>query len=179
MYGGGSIQGICADIRGFLFRDITTDIDVENCHPKLLEHICNKHSIECPQLAYYNQNRKRILDRIPNGKDLFLKSVNSDKRNATCKDDFFKAFDKEMKVIQQILYALPCYDYIVQTIPKDKTYNCLGSNINRILCRYENEVLQKMIKYVNSKNIEICSYMFDGLMVYGNHYHNKTLLTEL
>ena len=179
MYGGGSIQGICADIRGFLFRDITTDIDVENCHPKLLEHICNKHSIECPQLAYYNQNRKGILDRIPNGKDLFLKSVNSDKRNTTCKDDFFKAFDKEMKVIQQILYALPCYDYIVQTIPKDKTYNCLGSNINRILCRYENEVLQKMIKYVNSKNIEICSYMFDGLMVYGNHYHNKTLLTEL
>ena len=109
----------------------------------MLEHICNKHNIECPQLSYYNQNRKRILDRIPNGKDLFLKSVNSDKKNTTCKDDFFKAFDKEMKVIQQVLYALPCYEYIVQTIPKDRTYNCLGSNINRILCLYENEVLQK------------------------------------
>ena len=80
MYCGSAIQGICADIRGFLFRDLTTDIDVENCHPKLLEYICKKNDIECPQLSYYNQNRKKILDRIPNGKELFLKSVNSDKK---------------------------------------------------------------------------------------------------
>ena len=179
MYGGGSIQGICGDIRGFLFRDITTDIDVENCHPKLLEYICKKNNIDCPQLSYYNQNRKKILDRIPNGKEIFLKSVNSDKKNTTCKDDFFKAFDKEMKTIQQKLYSLPCYEEIVQTIPKDRTYNCLGSNINRILCKYENEVLQIMIKYITSKNIEVCALMFDGCMVYGNHYHNTVLLNEL
>jgi hypothetical protein len=179
MYCGGSIQGICADIRGFLFRDITTDIDVENCHPKLLEYICNLNQIECPQLSYYNLNRKKILDRIPNGKELFLKSVNSDKKNTSCKDEFFKGFDKEMKMIQQKLYALPCYNYIVQTIPKDRTYNCLGSNINRILCLYENEVLQKIIASLTKQNIEVCSLMFDGCMVYGNHYHNTVLLNEL
>lgn len=179
MYSGSSIQGICADIRGFLFRDITTDIDVENCHPKLLEYICKKNKIDCPQLSYYNQNRKQILDRIPNGKELFLKSVNSDKKNTTCKDEVFKGFDKEMKVIQQKLYTLPCYADIVQTIPKDRTYNCLGSSINRILCKYENDVLQLMLKYLPNKNIEVCSAMFDGAMVYGNHYHNETLLKEL
>jgi hypothetical protein len=179
MYCGSSIQGICADVRGFLFRDDTTDIDVENCHPKLLEYICNLNKIECPQLSYYNLNRKQILDRIPNGKELFLKSVNSDKKNTTCKDEFFKGFDKEMKVLQQKLYALPCYEYIVKTIPKDRTYNCLGSNINRILCLYENEVLQKMVSYLNRQSIEVCSLMFDGCMVYGNHYHNATLLTDL
>ena len=179
MYGCSSIQGIKSDIRGFLFRDFTTDIDVENCHPKLLEHICKKNEIDCPHLCYYNQNRKNILDRIPDGKDLFLKSVNSDKKNQTCKDDFFKKFDTEMKKIQQKLYSMPCYDYIVQTIPADRTYNCMGSNINRILCMYENEVLQKIIKHLTSKNIEICSAMFDGCMVYGNHYHNTVLLAEL
>ena len=179
MYCGSSIQGICCDIRGFLFRDFTTDIDIENCHPKLLEYICNKHEIECPQLSYYNQKRKQILERIPNGKELFLKSVNSDKRNTSCKDDLFKAFDKEMKALQQKLYSLPYYDFIVQTIPDDKTYNCLGSNINRILCFYENEVLHKIITFLTKQNIEVCSLMFDGCMVYGNHYHNTNLLIEL
>jgi hypothetical protein len=179
MYGGSSIQGICADIRGFLFRDITTDVDFQNCHPKLLEYICKKNGIDCPNLCYYNQNRKIILDRIPNGKELFLKSVNSDKKNTSCKDEFFKKFDTEMKKIQQKLYSLPIYDYIVQTIPKDRTYNCLGSNINRILCKYENEALQLLIKHLTSKNIEVCSLAFDGCMIYGNHYHNTVLLTEL
>jgi len=166
MFGGNSIQGICSDIRGYLFEGITTDIDFSNCHPTLLEFICKKNSISCPNLCYYNQNRKIILDRIEGGKELFLKSVNSDKKG-TCKDDFFRKFDNEMKVIQSILYELSDYKHIVDTVPQDKTYNCLGSAINRILCKYENDALQKMIKHLVSKNIEICALMFDGCMVYG------------
>lgn len=179
MYCGSSIQGIAKDIRGFLFDGDTTDVDIQNCHPKLLEYICKKHKIECPQLSYYNQNRKIILDRIPNGKEIFLKSVNSEKLNRNCQDSFFKGFDKEIKTIQKFLYTLKDYQDIVRTIPKDRTYNCLGSCINRILCRYENEVLQKIIHHLTRKNIEVCALMFDGCMFYGNHYSNTELLEEL
>lgn len=178
-YCGNSIQGIASDIRGFLFRDSTTDLDIENCHPKLLEYICKKNKLECPSLTYYNQNRKTILDRIPNGKEIFLKSVNSDKLNKSCKDELFRAFDKEMKFIQKKLYTMKEYQFIVTTIPKDRSYNCLGSNINRILCFYENEVLEKIVKVLTQHNIEVAALMFDGCMIYGNHYSNMELIAEM
>lgn len=176
LYCGASIQGIACDIRGFLFRDITTDFDFTNCHPVLLEHICKKHNIDCPILKEYNLNRKIYLERIGDGaKEIFLKSVNSDSVNKKCSDPFFKSFDKELKVIQKKLYLIDDYQYIIKTIPVDRSYNCLGSCINRILCMYENECLQLLTRSLVSKNIEIASLMFDGCMVYGNHYNNDII----
>ncbi len=60
-----------------------------------------------------------------------------------------------------------------------KTYNYNGSAINRILCYYENIILQHAIHIINLHGIEIAVLMFDGLMIYGNHYSNKLLLSEI
>ena len=38
--------------------------------------------------------------------------------------------------------------------------------------------LQSVIDVVNSKGIEICAFMFDGLLIYGDHYENEELLRE-
>ena len=61
----------------------------------------------------------------------------------------------------------------------NKPNNVLGSNINGILCYYENLCLQEMVKSVTSKGYEISALIFDGLMIYGNHYDNKELLTDI
>ena len=53
LFSGTSIQGIQRLIRGFLFRNTTTDIDCTNCHPVILRWLCKKHSISCPNLEYY------------------------------------------------------------------------------------------------------------------------------
>jgi hypothetical protein len=70
-------------------------------------------------------------------------------------------------------------DLIVDTVPVVRTQNFLGSAINRVLCVLENKILQKVISVCNSKQIEICALMFDGLMMYGNHYEEEELLLEI
>ena len=171
LYCGNSIQGLSTKIRGFLLNGITTDIDMKNAHPVILKYICSLHNLECPNLTYYIENRDTILNRL--GKEYkteFLKAVNSDKTNKKIKDELFKNFDKECKLIQKHITELQCYKHIVNTVPSSREYNWLGSAINRILCVYENKIIQEVISVINSKQMEVCSLMFDGLMIYGNHY---------
>jgi len=176
LFCGGSIQGIACDFRGFLMCDTTTDIDMKNCHPVILEHLCKTNNIDCPNLSYYIQNREEILNRMgTNSKTAFLCAVNSDKVNRKITDKFFKDFDKECKDIQKKICELEKYQYIIKHVPSCKT-NWNGSAINRILCVYENKILQVMVNYLTSHHIEICSLMFDGCLVYGNHYEDDNLL---
>lgn len=180
LYCGNSIQGLQKHFRGFLLRDITTDIDMKNAHPTILRYLCKLNNIACPNLSWYIDNRDQVLeDYGPDGKTDFLKAVNDDKLNRKIKQPFFKDFDKECKVIQKKLTELRVYEHIVQSVPPTRQYNWLGSAINRILCVYENNILQEVISVCNKKQIEICSLMFDGLMMYGNHYENQELLDEI
>lgn len=48
-----------------------------------------------------------------------------------------------------------------------------------MLCVHENNILRSVISVINRNNMEQASLMFDGLMIYGNHYSNSELLTEI
>lgn len=179
LFCGNSIQGLKKDFRGFLMDGVTTDIDMVNCHPVLLRYICRKNFIMCPQLENYIENRERILSEFENreeGKTAFLKAVNTDKINKKINNKIFKDFDKEMKEIQQDIVSLEKFADIKNSVPDEKSYNINGSAINRILCWYENEVLQTAITSLQNKNIEISTPFHDGLMVYGDYYDDNELL---
>lgn len=180
LYSGNSIQGLQKDFRGFLLRDITTDIDMKNAHPVILKYICKIHNISCPNLSWYVDNRDTVLEEFgAEGKTEFLKAVNDDKINRKIKHQFFKDFDKECKMLQKKITELECYKHIVDSVPSTRMYNWLGSAINRILCVFENKILQSVISICNKKQIEICALMFDGLMIYGDHYENAELLNDI
>jgi hypothetical protein len=180
LYCGSSIQSLPKNIRGLLLRNVSTDIDMKNAHPVILKYLCNINKVPCPNLSWYIDHRDEILSNFgEDGKTAFLKAVNDDKLNKKISDPFFKDFDKETKAIQKTLTALPCYKHITDSVPPVKTYNWLGSAMNRNLCVMENHILQEVIHICNKRQIEICSLMFDGLMVYGNHYNNADLLAEI
>jgi len=183
LFNGGSIQSIPKAIRGFLCKGLTTDIDQSMSHPTILRYLCLKHKIPCPNLTYYIDNRDLVYSdmdlRRDEAKKLFLAAVNKDTLNRKEKNDFFKAFDKEIKIIQKKLLNIDEYKYLKNCIDINKKYNKNGSAINKLLCRFENEILNTMISFIRSKNIEIHSLMFDGLMIYGDYYNNKELLNEI
>lgn len=184
LFGGGSIQGIWGVYRGLLMRGIGTDIDMSNCHPVLLKYICKKHNIICPNLDYYVNNRDVCLAEFPTraiGKNAYLVSTNNDKPlKGSNLPAHLKAYDKEMKAIQKELVKLPEYQKLQETIPEYKlTLNYNGSVVNRILCYYENIVLNLCIHVLNKRGIEIAILMFDGLMVYGDYYQDTELLREI
>lgn len=181
LFCGNSLQGIWGVYRGLLMRGIATDIDMVNAHPTIARYACKRHSIDCPHLAYYNENRDRCLEEFPNrnmGKKTYLVATNTDKRSRDTKlPQNFRNYDKEMKTIQKALVELPDYQQLYDTIPEYKqSHNYNGCAINRVLCYYENIILGHAIHYVNTLGIEIGVLMFDGMMIYGDHYANKDLL---
>lgn len=178
----GGVQGLAKLIRGFLFQENTTDIDMCNAHPTILRYLCLIHNIICDELTFYIEHRDEVLAQFSDrdeGKTLFLKATNDERVNRKTTNEVLKRYDKEMKRIQKQLTNLTCYANIVKQIPEDRLYNWHGSAINKIMCYYENRVLQVIIREMNKKNIEITAPMFDGALVYGNLYGNRTMLTEL
>ncbi len=182
LYAENGIQGIPCDIRGFLCRGYTTDIDAKNCHPVILKYICNKHSIPCPHLSHYIDNRDYLLTNNfrtkDEGKRAILIAMNSSDPART-KVQFLKSFDEEMKSIQSALYRLPEYETLVQSIPADKQGNALGSLLNRICCSEENKMLSHVERFFKERRIETFAKCFDGILVYGSFYDKNELLGEL
>lgn len=177
----GGVQGIMREIRGFLLSH-TTDLDIQNAHPRILNYICKKHNIPCPNLEYYINNRDSILNEFDNreiGKDAFLKSLNNDKINKNITLPAFRKFDVEIKKIQKAVIEIPEYKDISDKVDEKKNYNLVGSKLNNILCYYENEVLQVAANYLKNNNYELASFMFDGCNIYGDLYDNNELLTNL
>ena len=55
--------------RSAMFRDTETDIDIVNCHPSILNHICQNNGINAPQLAAYVKNRDPFISNLNISKD--------------------------------------------------------------------------------------------------------------
>ena len=184
LYSGGSLQGMPSKIRGlFMNNGVGTDIDMANSAPCILRYLCKIHNIPCPHLEYYINKRDECLAKFESreiGKIMYLTSLNKDTLNRT-KDlpIEFKKYDIEMKQIQKQLVKIKEYTELVSSVPENKPYNKLGSAINRILCYYENIILQHAIHLINKKGIEVAILIFDGLMVYGNYYKDKGLLEDI
>lgn len=179
---GNGVQGLPKKIRGFLLNGFITDIDMVNAHPVILRYLCRLHSIPHKELNLYIENRDEILADFSDretGKTLFLKATNDEKVNKKEKNQNFKRYDKEMKEIQKILTKLTCYENIVADVPTNRLYNWYGSALNRIMCHYENKILQVIMNKLNKNKIEILAPMFDGCMVYGDYYNDKDLINEL
>lgn len=189
LFSGGSMQGIWSVYRGLLMRDRGTDIDEVNCHPVILRYICRLHGINCAELEYYINNRDECLDNFKGkninriqAKTMYLIATNNDKfiRNSAIKTEHYKKYEKEMKEIQKKLIEIEEYKGLFDDIEeskKQKNYN--GCAINKILCYYENKILQHAIHVINEKGIEIAILMFDGLMVYGDFYEDEELLKSI
>lgn len=184
LFCGNSMQGIWGRYRGLLMRGRGTDIDMKNAHPTILAYVCRKHGIHHPQLAYYNANREECLAKFPSkaiGKNAYLVATNNDKvsRRANLPAQF-RAYDKEMKVIQSQLITKPEYTALIETVPEyKKTKNYNGSVINRILCYYENIAINHCLHVLNARALEVAIFMCDGCMPYGDHYENADLLSEI
>ena len=84
-----------------------------------------------------------------------------------------------MKRIQRKITSMEIYKDIKSSVPESHRHNWNGSAINRILCMFENQILQIVIDSLNHRGIEICALMFDGLMAYGNFYEDEELLAYI
>ena len=126
-----------------------------------------KNNVDCNILKNYIENRELILssfgeDRkiikelflsISNGKSIDIYSDNKQTNN------YLKLFENEIIRIQN-------YFYINDKRYLDIDHNYNGKNLSRIILDVENQILQIMINYFTSKNVNILTLEYDGLKIY-------------
>ena len=109
-------------------------------------------------------------------KELFLsilnggfKDIYSDNKQT---NNYLKLFENEIIRIQN------CF-YINDKRYLDNDYNYRGKNLSKIILDVENQILQIMINYFISKNVNILTLEYDGLKIYTYKYSKHFSINEL
>ena len=128
----------------------------------------------------YIENRELILSSFgedrKNIKELFLsisnggfKDIYSDNKQT---NNYLKLFENEVIRIQN-------YSYINDKRYLDIDYNYKGKNLSRIILDIENQILQIVINYFTSKNVNILTLEYDGLKIYTDRNSKHFSINEL
>ena len=175
-YGDG-IQGVPSAIRGVLCDGLMTDVDIVNCFPNILSHICEKHNIPCPNLNYYCENRNKLIkEGKVNSKIDVMICINTSTEFKTS-SQFMMLLDAEIKTIQKLLINEDIYKIKDNMNPKCKNFN--GTYMTNLLMSFEAQILECVYSFLVSKKYQICAFMFDGLMVYGDFKECEELEQEV
>ncbi len=171
-----SIQNISKIIRGFLYYDISTDIDQSNSSPCILRFLCRKYNIDHILLNDYCNNRYKYIEKHKDIKLKIIKIMYSNKNSSKNKD--IKNLENEIHTIQKELIEIDEMKEIYKNNIDKNDSNYEGKALNNIIFYYENLIMQQMKKFINFNDLEIYGLMFDGFLIKGNHYENKKLLLD-
>lgn len=187
-----SIQSLNKEIRGALSDSITVDIDMVNCAPNILQSICKKHNIFCPNLSLYIINREKCLSELINeygitrddAKDCYLMALNKHEyttkiNKKIVKNKTFIEFDKEISTIMDIIFDMDEYKNEFYKYVKGVNYNIKGKFMNLIITKKENEFLQKAIKISEKFGVNVSTPFFDGFTAYPENKDIDKLIKKL
>ena len=167
------------EIRNFIMPKNIKEIDMVNCHPAISNYLCKKNNVNCNILKNYIENRELILSSFGEDrkivKELFLsilnggfKDIYSDNKQT---NNYLKLFENEIITIKN-------YFYINDKRYLDIDYNYKDKNLSRIILDTENQILQIMINYFISKNVNILTLEYDGLKIYTDKYSKHFSINE-
>ena len=168
------------EIRNSIMPKNIKDIDMVNAHPVILNYLCKKNNVDCNILKNYIENRELILSSFGEDrkiiKELFLTVLNGGFRDIYSDDkqtnNYLKLFENEITKIQN-------YFYTNDKRYSDIDYNYKGKNLSRIILDIENQILQIMINYFISKNVNILTLEYDGLKIYTDRNSKHFSINEL
>jgi len=191
-----SLCTIRREIRHTIARDYYVDIDIKNCHPVLLNHLCELNDIDNEKLSKYINNRDEIINNVikeyqvtkDEAKNLFISiiyggsfsswcsryKVNNDKPNK-----FIINFSKEIKNISKQIKEVN-EKILSQIMKKKKNKNDLSVIMSYLLQDLERRILEDIYKYCIkkdyiNKSINDCVLCYDGIMIKKDKYNNNIL----
>ena len=174
---GFTLQSCKKNLRGFLAGDKYKDYDLKNAHFSIVAMIIDdvmggkKFKKEFPNIQYLTSSqtrRQKMYDRCDMTKHDALTMLNS-KYETSIDNDYARMFDNECKKVQELFWdntpeQLVQYEHFKQPRAKNKK----GSFLNKILCIYENKIINEVINYYKKEyptNNPVATLMFDGLFI--------------
>jgi hypothetical protein len=178
-----SLQGMRKDVRSCIVENLYHDIDIKNCHPVVLSHICKKLNIATTKLDYYIDNREKVLAQFGTSRDdaktVILKLLNggySYYEDIKNKPEWFIEYYHEVLAIHKELATGKNYEKFLKkyedknkTVYDDRGFeikhknNPVGSYVSSLMCDVENKILMAM--YDKLGKPETAVLCFDGIMV--------------
>lgn len=184
-----SLQGISRSVRHTLCKGKYLDIDMKKCHIFEFIAICKTYNFNCDKIEYYVDNGDDCLERLMwwttwdkdrckqsvlsllnggNIREIFSKSTIETPIHECC--EWLRDFRDQVYAIHQNFFDHPAFDDHKQLLIKDKdvginAFNFRGKLVNKVLCEFENILIQHAIHYCDSFGIEIGANCFDGLLL--------------
>ena len=120
-------------------------------------------------LSSFGEDRKTIKELFLSNLNGGFKDIYSDNKQT---NNYLKLFENEIIRIQN-------YFYTNDKRYLDIDYNYRGKNLSRIILDIENQILQIMINYFISKNVNILTLEYDGLKIYSGENSKHFSINEL
>jgi|DEB0MinimDraft_10_1074344.scaffolds.fasta_scaffold01880_1 energy-coupling factor transporter ATP-binding protein EcfA2 len=154
---GSGVQTMQRNLRNYICGEYYYDVDMVNCHLRILNSVCIEEHIMAPLLQEYCDERAQILaDNNLTKRDILIATYTDHNRKKN--NDWYNAFIFELaRVKKEILPLIP------DDVKTTNTTNPDSSRISQFLCQIENKILQQVIQYFG-KCAEVP--MFDGVMVH-------------
>jgi hypothetical protein len=185
------MQGMKRECRQTICAGLWIDIDIVNCHPKLLQSLYKKLYGECPKfLSRYNDDREAMLHEMmqsvgegdaPMARSDAKKNILQAMYGGVVEDVKVTWWDEMNKEFEHILRKVAEHatsEVYAKDIPKD-TYNRDAKITSAALQQAENHCLELLFNILKGEEMVSgeCSLIFDGLMIRDNST-NRDKLTD-
>ena len=180
------------EVRQTLVKHCMVDIDIQNCHPAILEQVCIRFGVPCDHLTHYNNHRDAILTETmkthgvdrDTAKRIFIVATYCG--NFLLEDQapspFYVQFvDQMRRIAQRIADENPDIQSMVRELKEDDhgyVYNFHGKCLSYYLQELEHQILNKTYLFLVQKQViqgNVCSLQADGIMVRRDHYYPGVL----
>lgn len=180
-----SLQNLHREIRHTIARDFYVDIDISNCHPVILSHLCDVHGVKCKNLKDYIDHRKvwfeelstyydvntgyvktSILSLMNGGASHFDKALGRNEDIDEHCEKMKQLNDEFMDIHEFFTTGEFKVKFELWKKKTKKTYNLSASFLNTLLLDKENDILFTMYEFFGSP--KTCVLCFDGIMMLNN-----------
>lgn len=173
--GGVGLQSLPREIRHSIASKYYDDIDISNAHPVILSFLAKARNSVTEFLDSYIANRDQLLSdlstknniSIEAAKTVILALINNGNKDYNAlrdKPEWLVKFKEEMETIRSKFALGGTYEeHKRRRIKAGVTFNHKASYMNKLLCDFENNILQNMYKSLGSPTN--CVLCFDGIMI--------------
>ena len=169
-YFANGLQSFPREVRKYVCDGYYVDIDIENCHPVIIENLMKHFNIEIPKfLKMYILDRKEAISKYKlKDKLSIIKIINSEKIN-------YK--DEDIVNFHDILYnkLVPILQQKYSYMNDNSKYNKLGKFIAKCLQNVENDILMVMYEECRKIKVDVGALVFDGMMISKETYNDNLL----
>lgn len=183
LYSENGFQTMDSNMRHHFARDFYVGLDLNNCHPNLLNCLFKHYNIDCPEMDRYCKSRQEVIEDYGIGKSfvnmicnyaVYPESMIKKKFDVKCNEYFKKIHDCVYESLVPILKSNEphMYEAVVKSKKaknevqgKDTHESLEGAFIATYLMTLENNIIMSIKQFFDLNNYSVDAIVHDEILV--------------